>query len=287
MDKIKEVNEHKNTKIHPYLSIFTSDRYAYMFLRETKIFKSVIDCSSCSSIMYLNKTDYHEEGFFKCQNKNCKNKRTNKSNSLFEGVRINSSQITRVIYCILYEYNLIQGTSLCNISKPTYIRLKDIILSNLDMENKRIGGLGYDVQIDETAICNGLIIKNPSNTLDTKSSIQWIVGGIDNTPEKNFFLVIVPNRKSTTLLQIFNEKIKKGSRIITDGYPSYPNAVKDFGAEHKIVNHVEGFVNTEGFHTNNIENLWSHLKKDFRERAGVNKTRIQIFLKEFEWLKKI
>ncbi|KCZ79583.1 hypothetical protein H312_03028 [Anncaliia algerae PRA339] len=35
-----------------------------------------------------------------------------------------------------------------------------------------------------------------------------------------------------------------------------------------------------------IENIWSHLKKDYRKRAGINKGRIALFIKEFMWKKK-
>ncbi|KCZ77536.1 hypothetical protein H311_01451 [Anncaliia algerae PRA109] len=96
---------------------------------------------------------------------------------------------------------------------------------------------------------------------------------------------MVPDRKSNTIYEIFEKYITKGSLIITDGYPSYPTAVKKFNSFHVIVNHTEGFKNSEDFHTNSIENLWSHLKKDYWERAGLYKTRLKLFLKEFQWLK--
>ncbi|KCZ81149.1 hypothetical protein H312_01441, partial [Anncaliia algerae PRA339] len=75
------------------------------------------------------------------------------------------------------------------------------------------------------------------------------------------------------------------SILITDCYPSYPSAVAKFGSDHKIVNHSEGFCNADGINTNSIENIWSHLKKDYRERAGVKIERITLFLKEFQWKK--
>jgi hypothetical protein len=39
---------------------------------------------------------------------------------------------------------------------------------------------------------------------------------------------------------------------VTDGYPSYPGAVRKLGSVHEVVNHFIGFVN--GTHTNYIEN---------------------------------
>ncbi|KCZ78198.1 hypothetical protein H311_00777, partial [Anncaliia algerae PRA109] len=55
--------------------------------------------------------------------------------------------------------------------------------------------------------------------------------------------------------------IKKGTLIITDGYPSYPKAVESFASQHIIINHSDGFNNADVFTTNNIENVWSYLKK--------------------------
>lgn len=68
--------------------------------------------------------------------------------------------------------------------------------------------------------------------------------------------------------------------------PSYPSAVCSFGSVHEVVNHNLGFVNENGAHTNQIENLWSHLKQEYRARGGINHNRILLFLKEFSWKKK-
>jgi transposase-like protein len=71
---------------------------------------------------------------------------------------------------------------------------------------------------------------------------------------------LINDRKSSTMLDLFRERVRPGSVIVTDGYPSYPSAVKNFCSEHEVVNHSIGFVNAEGGHTDQIENLWSHLK---------------------------
>ena len=75
-----------------------------------------------------------------------------------------------------------------------------------------------------------------------------------------FVLKLVPNRKDPTILNMVEECVVPGSIIVTDGYPSYPRAVTEFGSCHEVVNHSVGFVNAQEAHTNQIENLWSHLK---------------------------
>ena len=84
----------------------------------------------------------------------------------------------------------------------------------------KIGGEGIRVQLDETAICNGELISNPSSTLDNKPNVQWLVGGIEGTNCRNFVLKLVPNRKVPTILDMFEEYVVPGSIIVTDGYPS-------------------------------------------------------------------
>ena len=98
-----------------------------------------------------------------------------------------------------------------------------------------------------------------------------------------FVLEIVPNRQSTTLEDIFTRRVRPGSIIVTDDYPSYPSVITNFGSRHEVVNHSSGFMNADGAHTNQIEDIWSHLKQEYRARGGINRGRIILFLKEFIW----
>lgn len=147
----------------------------------------------------------------------------------------------------------------CNISEPTYIKLKGYILKNIKEEiNNRsikIGGIGSVIQVDETAICRGSIIINPSSTEDEIANTTWLVGGIEEGNLQRIFLKIVPNRKSSTIKSLFDEKVEIGTIIKTDRHASYPSAVFDHGSIHLTVNHSEGFTTEDGIHTNNIENL--------------------------------
>jgi transposase-like protein len=133
--------------------------------------------------------------------------------------------------------------------------------------------------VDETAICDGQIISNPSSSSDTLPNTQWILGGVVEGCSTMFFVSLVPNRKSETILKEFIKYIQPGSIIVSDGYPSYPKAASQFGSIHEIVNHSVGFVNEDGAHTNQIENFWSHLKHDYSKRSGLLKDRIVPWLK--------
>ncbi|KAG0440812.1 hypothetical protein DMUE_1473 [Dictyocoela muelleri] len=73
--------------------------------------------------------------------------------------------------------------------------------------------------------------------------------------------------------------------IVSDGYPSYPSAVRSFGSEHKIVPHNVGFTNNEDYNTNSIENLWYRLKVEYKIRRGIQKERLIDFIYEFYFKK--
>jgi len=234
-------------KLNPYLLIFTCNKTAYEFLFKHKVFKNEGHCPSCNNVMFIRHNDDINKRVFFCVNNKCKNKRKLNFNSIFNDISIEYYKILRVIYCYVFEYNTTQTINFCEISKPTLIKIKDLITNSLTFSDLKIGGSELHVQVDEMAICNGMIIKNPSSTLDTKKNVQWIIGGIDNSLSKKFFLCLVPDRKSNTIYEIFKKYIKKGSLIIADGYLSYSTAVKKFNYNHVIVNHTEGFNNLKTF----------------------------------------
>jgi hypothetical protein len=45
---------------------------------------------------------------------------------------------------------------------------------------------------------------------------------------------------------------------------------------HLIVNHSLGFINENGDHTNQVENMWSHLKQDYHKRVEINHERLYL-----------
>ncbi|KRH94504.1 hypothetical protein M153_23600010969, partial [Pseudoloma neurophilia] len=51
--------------------------------------------------------------------------------------------------------------------------------------------------------------------------------------------------------------------------------------QHEIVNHSVGFTNNDGEQSNNIENLWSHLKCEIRRINSVFHSNISEFVLEF------
>lgn len=72
-------------------------------------------------------------------------------------------------------------------------------------------------------------------------------------------LHVLPNRSVESFTTSIRENILEGTIIKTNGYPSYPAAVRANNCEHTIVNHTIGFVNKRGEHINTIESVWAAL----------------------------
>ncbi|KCZ73752.1 hypothetical protein H311_05289, partial [Anncaliia algerae PRA109] len=89
-----------------------------------------------------------------------RNTRLITSGSKLHFINISIDKFLKIIYTYVFNFNNYQAMNFCQISEPTLIKFKDFITNSLFVENIKLGGDGYAVQIDETAICNGLIIIN-------------------------------------------------------------------------------------------------------------------------------
>ncbi|KAG0418819.1 hypothetical protein DMUE_6391 [Dictyocoela muelleri] len=109
-----------------------------------------------------------------------------------------------------------QTVDTCQINEQTYTAFKDslirVIADEIENRFELIGGPGLVIQVDETAVCRGRVITDPSNTLDFILNTTWLVGGIKEGSQ-NIFLKIVPNRQTTTITSIFRQKVNTGGVI--------------------------------------------------------------------------
>ncbi len=85
-----------------------------------------------------------------------------------------------------------------------------------------------------------------------------VLGMMERGGEVRTFLV--PDTKAKTILPIVKSNVAKGSVINTDEWHAYKGLAEDYF--HHVVNHGGGeYVRDILFHTNNIENFWSILKR--------------------------
>lgn len=190
--------------------------------------------------------------------------------------------LIHAIYLILSDVNYAQlylfyGFSDCTIAK---LKKKLTIAYGRFLERRPVllGGLGCPVQVDETVLSRRGIIRSPTSTDDNTRDTVWIIGAVDPNNVKQFYLQRVVNRQINTLTQALERVIHVGSKMYSDGHPSYPRVATNIGVDHFIVNHSLGFTNADGDHTNNIEAFWAHLKATMRRENGVKRINIDTWL---------
>ena len=144
-----------------------------------------------------------------------------------------------------------------------------------------LGGPGVIVELDETVLCRRRVIRIPTNEDDEIANTVWIIGGIDRTDARNFFIQVIPNRQIGHMLAAVRHRIAPGSILVTDGHPSYPAVASELEMEHRSVNHSVGFTTLDGVHSNNIEAFWSHLKATMRKEFGIRRENLVMWLLEY------
>ncbi|KCZ76405.1 hypothetical protein H311_02599 [Anncaliia algerae PRA109] len=157
----------KNDIINPFNEIFISVDKAYNFMLEYKIIKNEMICPSCNSFMRVSSlaTSLNLKGF-KCTKKICKNKRSILSESKFNNINIPLNKILRVFYSFVFDYSNDQAVNFCQLSEPTYIKLKELIIKNIPNEANKIGGEGMEAKVMKLHVME--LYKNPSGTLDNE-----------------------------------------------------------------------------------------------------------------------
>ncbi|KAG0435096.1 hypothetical protein DMUE_4888 [Dictyocoela muelleri] len=132
-----------------------------------------------------------------------------KYGSELSGLNMPNHLILRCVYDWTLNYSKYPATHMSDIYEPTFIKFKDRIPEWVEEDTEEmIGGVGLEVQIDETAICNGTIITNPSSAFDDIPNPQWLIRSIENNERQSFFLELVENRKSSTILDLLNKRVK-------------------------------------------------------------------------------
>lgn len=271
------------TIFHP---IFTDNDMLFQFLVRNSYIPEQLSCDIChSSISLQNNYKNLNKKIYKCKNKNC-NKTISVTNFFCKILpKVKLICIIRALYffvCNIPNYFVHVN---CNISASTYVKLRKVFVQccKTVFSDKfiKLGGVKKVVQIDETCFKKGKLITDPSNIkYDDDAQIIWLLGAVEENSGR-CILKFVINRRSNTISDFINNYIQKETLIKTDGYSSYPSAVKGNGHEHIIVNHSRGFRNEDGHTTNSIEGIWSLLKYDLKKRKGISRDILFDYLHEF------
>ena len=121
-------------------------------------------------------------------------------------------------------------------------------------QSEQIGGNGVEVEIDESKF------GKRKYHCGHKVEGQWVFGGCEKYNKHKIFMILVHNRKATTLLPLIKKWIAPGSIIHSDCWKAYSGLTK-IGYTHVTVNHSKEFVNRDNAAcTNAIESDWRHAK---------------------------
>jgi len=93
----------------------------------------------------------------------------------------------------------------------------------------------------------------------------------------------IPNTGKYTLLEEIQKNVDKNASIMTDNYAGYTQLSK-YGYHHFSVNHSASEYTRGEIHTQNIEGVWSQLKRGITGvYRHVSKEYLQSYSDEFSW----
>ncbi len=255
------------------LDYFQEEKTCYEFL-EAQIWedgKAV--CPHCGSTkVYTTKSRSNNPAKkdipeYRCTDKTCTKKFTATVGTIFESAKIPLRTWYGAIYLASSSK---KGISSLQISrqlnltqKSSWYLLQRIRTMFKDNEPTMLRGM---VEADETYVGgknkNRHADKKISNSQGRSSAYKTPVVGLLERDGK-VVTFVTPNTEAEILIPLIEEFVDKDATLVTDAYKSYSSAKNH--VKHITVKHTDGgYVVKEGttkFHTQNIENYWSVLKR--------------------------
>ncbi|CDH61197.1 hypothetical protein RO3G_17462 [Lichtheimia corymbifera JMRC:FSU:9682] len=231
---------------------------------------------------------------WRCPLSNCCNhsQKTTRLDSFFYRMKAPLERILIVIYLFMARTRMTQLEMMTHLHAR---RLRSIVQGlyyvmeqDLTMADVKVDGTDPEtgeriiVEIDESKF--GKRKDNRGHTVDG----VWVVGGVEGTPQRKAFMMVVRERSANTLQEIVKQFVLKDSHINTDCWSGYNrlDEIPDMNYLHFPVNHSENFVDpVHGTHTNTIEGTWNGIKQNVSARHRTKKM-MPWKLVEFIWRRK-
>jgi transposase-like protein len=223
----------------------------------------VVHCPVCDSdkVTYLKNAR-----LYKCYGEHKKTKFSLKVGTVFEDSPIALEKWLPAVWLVVNCKNGISsyevGRDLGVTQKSAWFMLHRIRLSMQSGSLVKLGGNGGEVEVDETYI--GGKARNMHTKDRRRRNVKdigaktMVMGAVERGGK--VYAQVVPNRKKETIKEFIFPAIEKGTTVYTDEFPAYKFAARDDEFEHKVINHLEKYVDGN-VHTNGIENFWSLLKR--------------------------
>lgn len=262
-------------------------------LREYGILKRIVYCHGCnnqlSQVKYSKSKDCYA---FVCYKRACSHynyKKSIKRHSFFDNFSISLPDVLLIYYYFFTNKIQIELKRDFNISistiKKCYHLLQQVIVKLYDNNeiNISLGGEGIICQVDESMFH----YKQKYHHGRVSNLNRWVFGIVDiSFNPARYYLQVVANRDTNTLIPIINNICKAGTIIWSDEWRGY-RAISQYFT-HNTVNHRFNYINPEnGTHTQHIESLWNKLKRRLKNMMGVGNGDLSILLKVWMWLDNI
>lgn len=258
--------------IHEFNDYFRDEKTCYSFL-ESQRWGEEVACPHCGSTKRPYKVKargkFSDIPSYRCSERSCDLPFTVRTGTIFEGSKVELRKWLQAAYEISTSKKGISSVELATrigVSQKTAWFVNHRIREMLaDKEPALLDGM---VEADETYVGG----KNKNRHKDKKIEGSQGRSAADKTPvvglvERGGRVVtfVTKNTDSQTLHQIIENNVADGATIVTDAYKSYDGI--DSFLNHIKVKHEEGgyvvVVGEHKFHTQNIENFWSQLKRGY------------------------
>jgi transposase-like protein len=146
-----EMIENELRTLSPYADIFMSNTAAYDFLRRCGVVKEHNPCPKCQTPLKIGNYSAFIDGLgYKCPERGCRKQISAKYNTPFSSLSLELKKILRCIYAFTINLHVYQAELMTEVSKPTFLKIRDMILSrieNFQEEDVVLGGDGVRVNL--------------------------------------------------------------------------------------------------------------------------------------------
>lgn len=224
------------------------------------------------------------KGYYHCSS--CRKKFTVRTGSIYERSHIPLHKWVLATYLMSSSKSGMSAHQLHRMLGVTYKsawfmshRIREALT---DDDLPPIGGDGESVQADETYFGQRDTVKKRTKKGRPSHSSKMSVVSLVNKGKSRTFQV--ERADSETISRILNDNVDKHTELHTDESRLYSRVGRQYVA-HKMVHHTSGeHMNSEGIHTNNVENFFSVFKRGMR---GVyqhcTEKHLQRYITEFDF----